>query len=65
MGWIDADISLPDSPTEMVIVNISRFGYSPNFLTISRYKKGYGWCDIDRKILSKVTHWQPMPEPPE
>jgi hypothetical protein len=59
-GWISVDDRLPERPTQMVIIFVLRF-YGPWYLDLNQFRDGKWTTEIQN---GKVTHWQPLPEPP-
>ena len=62
--WIDAAKQIP--PEEWVLICV-RHSYGPpdvNIGTWDRYRERWG-SRIGWKIAGTVTHWMPLPEPPE
>lgn len=61
--WISVEERLPDP-------FVSVLGYCPDeepLPTVHEcYLGGYGqWCSAQMYDMEKVTHWMPLPEPPE
>lgn len=69
MTWISVKDKLPEPNTDTrVLVYDLRDGVkTAEYRT--RYKKPYWYAGLDPDefeiILDSVTHWQPLPEPPE
>ena len=59
MDWISVDERLPDNVHEH-LVYMSWGGYDVGY-----YDEGNGWRDYNRALLPDVTHWMPLPGPPE
>jgi hypothetical protein len=62
-NWIKVEDSLP-SDSQAVIVYINRFNYFQNYFDIAWRKNG-SWRGVDEVAAYKITHWQPLPSPPE
>ena len=65
--WIPVTERLPDNIGEEVLVCNEDYGKSDlGFATVAVYN-GNGWLECwDRKMyLASITHWMPLPEPPE
>jgi hypothetical protein len=60
-GWISVKDSLPESPSQKVIVWIEMF-YAPHYMHVGTCKNG-NW-NFDDSRLGQVTHWMPLPAAP-
>lgn len=71
-GWISVDEKMPDDE-EIVIGYTPRDGYMFVGFHVSRVVGNYDWSSwyiitsmrSTKKITKKVTHWMPLPQPPE
>ena len=62
MQWIKCSDKLPSGPYR-VLVNPRKGG-----MAVAEYHKEIKyWCDVDGGYYSplNITHWMPLPEPPE
>ena len=62
MDWISINEKLPDE-CKSVIVYVTRFNYYPNYISMSHRQDGV-WKS-EEGTCKKITHWMPLPEPPE
>lgn len=63
--WIDINHFLPQNDDEVLVCNdglVYYCRYSNGRFIFEAYSS-YGDCDDE--IYTKVTHWQPLPEPPK
>lgn len=60
--WIPVENQLPRE-YQVVIVYVDRFGYYPNYLSVSSQQKGI-WMS-EQGTWKRVSHWRPMPLAPE
>ena len=62
--WISVDDRLPEVGGYVVCI-ATRNPFSRLMPMVARIEKN-GWVNpITEQYISEVTHWQPMPEPPE
>ncbi len=59
MNWINTKDRLPGDPTEVLALN------GREVLVASRSEYNGIWYDINAEEVSGVTHWMPLPEPPD
>ena len=63
-GWISVQDRLPEVGGYVVCI-AKRNPFSRFMPMVARIKKN-GWANpITEQYISEVTHWMPMPEPPE
>ncbi len=75
-GWISVDERLPNASTDVLVWN--SHGWSKSSVITAGLFEGYGdiqigkskdlgWAswETEEEVRGKVTHWQPLPEPPK
>lgn len=63
MNWISVKDSLPAIGGQY-IVSKDGFVFSAEFVPAAGGIKSF-WCGTFTNNIEKVTHWMPLPEPPE
>jgi len=58
--WIDVAERMPDDDTNVIVA-------SDTEAVFSAYWDGDSWLSPEecRRIRSRITHWMPLPEPPQ
>jgi len=62
-NWISVKERLPKDGATVLVHKIHQWRDTWTGVSISRYDSGAGF--YDKGNLCVVTHWQPLPEPPE
>lgn len=64
MKWISTKKKLPEPRADVLAVSVTRLG---DFFSVDvlRYSDGDWWRSMDGVWPFFVTHWMPLPEPPE
>jgi hypothetical protein len=57
--WISVKDRLPELPNWVLVCNVHREVYP------GTYENGKWWNDVQDSDFHGITHWQPLPEPPE
>ena len=60
--WISVDNKMP---SEDVTVLLWAQGYWAQGYSVGFYQHGQWLDEADHEIMQGVTHWMPLPEPPE
>jgi hypothetical protein len=65
--WIPVEDALPESEREVLVYVKGDFDNSIPFITTAYINSDHDWeSDYDGEVIdSKITHWMPLPEPPE
>ena len=61
-GWISCEDKLPEYGIPVLVVYHGVVQNTTYFLDIGEWREAYG--DSDSMPKSFVSHWQPLPEPP-
>jgi hypothetical protein len=62
-NWVSVDDNLPDAET-VVLVFIPFLSDEAGLRSLG-YIYNVGWYQSTKPFKGKVTHWQPLPEPPK
>ena len=63
MKWISIEDELPDK--EVICGNFKQYTYGYGEMIIGWYSSKLHYAENEVQILENVTHWMPLPEPPE
>lgn len=65
MEWIDVNERLPDEPNKFIVHYVHKYADNDGYwaLGLSQFDTNLGKFIFD--CLYKITHWMPLPEPPE
>lgn len=69
-GWISVDDKLPNETQKSYLIYYKRHGglngcYNLSFVSKDYFMSDKRWEIEDRFPDAKVTHWQPLPQPPK
>lgn len=64
MNWINIENELPKELVEVIVFEKGRFKSLDVFYLAMINEEGLWVETLDDEILKNVTHWMPLPEPP-
>lgn len=60
--WVPVSAKIPNMPRRALVVAVNDDGEA--FVTTAHYNGRNGWLGMSGYTLLDVSHWMPLPEPP-